>query len=298
LCGQLLAGKRTGTIGFFWISESAIANDFLSSTYLVHVTECATEMGYLVLTCILRNFCDKENIEHVKKIFMQERIDAGIFIGLNNNEPLIDELVSKNKIVGVFDYFRPECSEPNRISVNFEANTGMKAIDYVCGKGHRDIAIIDGNMNRYSSLKRHEGYLSGMQKHSVDMRREWMHSADITEESGYKATLDLISNCSKLPTVICCNNDSVAFGAYRALGEKGISVPGQMSVVGIDGHLRGRLVSPPLTTFEFDFRNFFYSLVSRTIAAIEMKPGVKTTEFIESKLVERGSVQDMNQAII
>jgi LacI family transcriptional regulator len=293
LCGQLLAGKRTGTIGFFWISDSPIANDIQSSSFFVHVTEAATELGYLVLACILKNLADKENIEHIKKIYMQERIDGGIFIGIDNNEPLIDELVSKNKFVGVFDYCRPERSEPNRISVNFETSTGMKSIDYVVSMGHTKIGILDGNPERYSCLKRHEGFLAGLEKHNIPLRKEWVRNADITEECGYKAAIELLSNCQELPTCICCQNDSVAFGAYKALKEKGISIPEQVSIIGIDGHFRGKLVNPPLTTFEFNFKKFFNSLVSRTIAAIEGKDGYDTTEFIESALVERGSVLNL-----
>ncbi|MDR1540859.1 MAG: LacI family transcriptional regulator [Clostridiales bacterium] len=294
LSGQLLAGKRTGTLGFFWISDSAIADDIQSSTFLVHVTESAAELGYLVLTCILKNLTDKENINYIKRIFLQERIDAGIFIGVNNNEPLLDELTSRGKIVGVFDHFRPDCNEPNRISVNFEIDTGGKAIDYVCGMGHKDIAIIDGNMNRYSSVKRHESFLSGLQRHNILIRREWMYYADVTEPSGYKAAKELLENCGQLPTVICANNDSVAFGVYHALEEAGISIPGQVSVIGIDGHVRANLVSPPLTSFAFDFRKFFFSLVSRTISAINQKEGNPLTEFIPSVLVERASCLKIN----
>ncbi|MDR1639864.1 MAG: LacI family transcriptional regulator [Clostridiales bacterium] len=295
LCGQLLAGKRTGTIGFFWISDSPIANDIQSSSFFVHVTEAATEMGYLVLACILKNLSDKDNIEHVKKIYMQERIDGGIFIGIDNHEPLIDELVSKNKIAGVFDYHRPECAEPNRISVNFETSTGIKAIDYAVSMGHTKIAILDGNPERYSCLTRHEGFLAGLEKHNIPIRKEWIANADITEEHGYKAALDFLSNAQELPTCICCQNDSVAFGAYKALREKGISIPGQISIIGIDGHFRGQLMNPPLTTFEFNFKKFFRSLVTRTISAIEGKDGYDTTEFIDSVLVERGSVLDLRK---
>jgi LacI family transcriptional regulator len=252
-------------------------------------------LGYLVLACILKDLTDKDNIEHVKKIYMQERIDGGIFIGINNNEPLIDELVSKNKIAGVFDYCRPECAEPNRVSVNFETNTGIKAIDYAVSMGHTKIAILDGNLERYSCLKRHEGFLAGLEKHNIPLREEWFYKADITEERGYMAALDLLANCRELPTCICCQNDSVAFGACKALKEKGISIPGQISIIGIDGHFRGKLLNPPLTTFEFNFKKFFRSLVTRTISAIEGKGGSDTTEFIDSVLVERGSVLNLRQ---
>lgn len=289
LSGQLLVGKRTGTLGFFWVSSGTIANDIQCSAFFVHVTETAAKLGYLVLTCIVTNLKDEKNIDWIKRIFMQGRIDAGIFIGVNNNEPLIEELITRGKIVAIFDHYQPDLNEPNRISVNFEVDTGEKVIDYVCGMGHRKIAVIDGNMNRFCSVKRHEGFIKGLQVHNIDIRREWMYYGDVTVNGGYNAARELLANCSELPTVICANNDSAAFGVYKALEEAAIKIPDQISVVGIDGHEGAKLVRPTLTSFAFDFEKIFYSLVSRTLDIIEKKEGVPLTEFFPSRLVERES---------
>lgn len=291
ISGQVLAGKKTGTIGLFWVSSGRIAYDSLSSSFFVHATECAAELGYLVLTCIVPNLKDEVNLNWIKRIFMQERIDAGIFIGVNNNEPLIDSLVSHGKIIGIFDHYQPEKKDKNLISVNFETNTGEKVIDYVCGLGHKKIAIIDGNMNRFSSLQRHEGFIRGMQAHHIEMHREWMYYGDVTERGGYSATKELLAYCKEkeLPTVICANNDAAAFGAYTALQEADILIPDQVSVIGIDGHERGKLTHPTMTTFGFDFKQFFSSLVSRVIAVVEQKENVPLSEFIPSILIERES---------
>lgn len=287
--GQLLVGKKTGTLGFFWVASGAIAKDIQCSEFFVHVTESAAKLGYLVLTCIVKNLKDEENINWIKRIFMQGRVDAGIFIGVNNNEPLIEELISKGKIVGIFDHYRPEKNDPNRVSVNFDVDTGEKVIDYVCSLGHRKIAVIDGNMNRFSCVKRHEGYIRGLQSHNIQIRHEWMIYGDVTEASGYDAAKWLLSNCSELPTVICANNDSAAFGVYQALTEAGIRIPDQISVIGIDGHEGAKMVHPMLTSFAYDFEKIFFSLVSRTIAVVEQKQDVLLTEFFPSQLVERES---------
>jgi LacI family transcriptional regulator len=263
-----------------------------SSIYFVSVMEAAAKMGYLVLTSILSDLADEENLEIVKRIFYQERIDAGIFIGVNNNEPLLEELIQRGKVVGVFDHFKPGYMERNRISLNFENETGGKMIDYVYEMGHRKIAVLDGNLNRFSSVKRHEGFIVAMQKHNIEIKSNWMYYAGITEIEGYKAAKALLGNCDgEYPTIICCNNDSVAIGAYKALEEMGFSIPKQISIIGIDGHKRGEYISPPLTTFAFDYGMFFSSLVTRVIGAVENKEGNRVIDFIPSTLVERKSVR-------
>ncbi len=211
-------------------------------------------------------------------------------INSSNNEPIIEELLSYGKILGLFDHFHEGEWEPNRISVNFEKNTGEKTIDYVYSLGHRRIAIIDGNMNRFSSVQRHEGYLRGLQKHNLEIRNNWIRYSGITTEKGYAAACELLDSCDgDYPTVICANNDSVAFGVYQAIEERGLCVPDDISVIGIDGHEKGMYTCPPLTTFTFDYEKMFSSLVSRTIDTIEEKADIAPTEFISSELIERSS---------
>ena len=51
-------------------------------------------------------------------------------------------------------------------------------------------------------------------------------------------------NCS----AICCANDLIAIGAIKALGERNLKVPNDISVVGFDDIQTSKLINPPLTT--------------------------------------------------
>ena len=290
LSGQTLAGKNTGTLGFFWVSETPIDNDIQCSAFFVHVTEAAASLGYLVLTCFVKNLDDEKNVQWVKRIFMQERIDAGIFVGVREDEPLIEELVQKGKIVGLFSHFRPDRNEPNRISVNFERDTGEKVADYVYGLGHRKVAAVLGSQRSHGLRMRRESFVRGMKRHGLELRPAWMQQAEPGPDGSYRAARKILDeSAGDWPTVICAGNDAAAFEVYRALEERGVAIPDQISVVGIDGHARGLLMAPPLTTFAFDFQKLFYSLVERTVRTAERQEGVPLTEFFPSRLVTRGS---------
>lgn len=296
LSGQLLVGKKTKTLGFIWVSGTggSIAKSIQCTAFLAHVTENAAKQGYLVLTCLVENLTEQKNIDWVKRIFMQERVDAGIFLGVDNEEPLVEELIAKGNIVAVFDHFHYDKNEGNRISVNFETDTGEKVINYLYDLGHREIAVIDGNMNRFSCANRHISFLKAMHTHQLLIRPEWMHFAELTEEGGYCATKQLLALSKELPTAICATNDAVAFGVYKALNEAGIKIPEDISVVGIDGHENVYYVTPSLTTFSFNFADVFHSLVSRTIAVVEEEENIPLTEFLASTLVEGGSCRNLN----
>lgn len=296
LSGQLLTGKLMKTIGFFWRSGGNIANNPLTSSYFVNTIEAAASRGYLVLTCILNDLDSEENINYIKKIFMEGRIDAGIIVGAGNNEPFIDELLDLGKIVGLFDYYHENEPIPNRITVNFDRASGEQTIDYLYSIGHRKISIIDGNMSRFSSMQRHEGYLRGILKHNLPIQNKWLTYGGITEESGYEAAKSLLERCNgDYPTAICACNDAVAFGVYRACGEYGLKIPEDISVMGIDGNLNGEYSNPPLTTISFDFKDMFYSLVTRVIDTINNEEAVERDVFIPGNLVLRKSCKHLEE---
>ena len=296
LSGQLLTGKRTNTIGFFWISNGVVGTDPLCNSYFIHVIDAAAAQGYLVLSCVLNNLTDTKNLNHVRQLFMQGRIDAGIFIGTNNQEPLIDELVEAGKIVGLFDYYHENEDIANRITVNFEINSGEKIIDYLYDLGHRKIGIVDGNMSRYTSLQRHKSFLRGLMKHHLIIQNKWLCFGGIASDDGYKAAKAMLQNCNDdYPTAICANNDSVAFGVYNACFERGLKIPEDISIIGIDGHINGCYTQPPLTTISFDFGEMFTSLVSRVIQTIEDPENeVSQNEYIFGTLIERSSCIKIN----
>ncbi len=290
ISGRLLSGGSTKTIGLFRVGRPGLAIDSLSSNYFMHMIDAATRRGYLVLSSIIPNLTDKANANHVRKIFMEGRIDAGLFVGVDNNEPLIDELTQRGMVMGLFDYYHEYEDTPNRLTVNFDPDAGEKAIDYLYSLGHRRIAVIDGNFCRISCLHRHESYLRGLIRHNLPIHNKWMASGGIVSEDGEKAAMQMLSSCmDDLPTAICANNDSVAFGVYRACRKLGLDIPGRISVIGNDGHENGLYSQPALTTLATDFRKMFSSLIDRVVDTLEKKEEVPQNVFMPSVLTERGS---------
>ena len=294
LSGQMLNGMRNKTIGLFWLSRSSIALDSLSSSYFMNIIDAASARDYLVLSCVLDNLTDEKNIRFVRKVFMEGRIDGGIFIGPNSNDPLITELAEGGEIVGVFDFDTSSIQSTSLIAANFESDSGEHAVDYLYKLGHRRIAIIDGDMSRLSSFQRHESYMRSMLRHGLTLRNDWLTYGGITQKSGYQAAKRMLESCmGDLPTAICANNDAVAFGVYDACRELGLRIPEDISVIGIDGHSHGAEIQPPLTTIGFKFRSIFTSLTSRVIDAIEEQSDIPQAEAFTGVLIERASCREV-----
>lgn len=292
LSAQVLAGKKTRTIGLFMIEAGHVSSDILSNMLLASIIENASSSGYYVLTHIIRNTRDEASVRGIKDIFYQRRIDGGIFIGAADDEPMLEELIAEGFIVGVVDQQpSPERNEPNRIVVNFDNDYGMTlAVDYLAELNHREIGIVCGDMARYSGPSKYEGFLAAMGRSGIPVRQEWVIPGGFHEKDGYEAIRSYLDGGGRLPTAIVMANDSVAFGAIRALRERGLSVPDDVSVVGFDDHALSARFQPALTTVKVDFDGMMSQLTGSVIARIEgAEPEEEAGKAASSRLIVRDS---------
>lgn len=267
---QVLAGKITKTIGLFLIEKGEVSSDVLTNTLVVSVIENASAAGYYVLTNIIRNTQDEEAVRGVKEIFYQRRINGGVFIGAAIHEPLIEELIQAGFVVAVVDQEPAKEAEPSRIAVNFDNELGMQqAVDYLVSLNHREIGVINGDMQRQSGPSKYEGYVKAMKKHGLAIHPQWVMPGDFNENSGYQAAKQLIDSRGDMPSAIIAANDSVAFGAMKAFKENGIQVPEDISVIGFDDHPISSMYHPALTTIKVDFKEMMSELTSALIRHIE-----------------------------
>nr|MBC9202439.1 LacI family DNA-binding transcriptional regulator [Paenibacillus sp. PL91] len=294
LSAQVLAGKRTRTIGLFMIDSGRVSGDSLSSLLLARIIDSASSHGYYVLTHIVRDMKEQEETRAIKESFYQRRIDGGVFIGAANHEPLIEELIAEGFMVAIVDQHLPGRSEPNRVVFNFDNETGVgQAIDYLVSLGHKRIGMINGDMNRYSGPSKWRGFQAAMSRHHLPLVSQWMLPGDFNEESGYHAIKEFMKTKTELPSAIFAANDSVAFGAIRALKESGIRVPQDISVMGFDDHILSAHYSPALTTIRVDFADMMDKLTKTLINSIENGSETFQTFAVSTELVVRHSCQSV-----
>lgn len=196
-------------------------------------------------------------------------------------------------VLGLFDHFVTGREESNRFMINFEADTGERAVDYLVSLGHRRVAVIDGDLNRLSSLQRHEGFLRGLRKNGVELRSQWLWGGSGRPSSPRQADIRqprrslACRGTGRRPSA--ATPDAAALGVYRAAAEEGIAIGRELSVLGIDGDAGGLAVTPQLTSFQFSFDKMFDSLVDRLIRCLEGEEDVPRLDVGTSCLVERGS---------
>lgn len=294
LSAQVLAGKRTRTIGLFMIDAGRVSGDSISSLLLARIIESASSKGYYVLTHIVRDLREPDEARTIKESFYQRRIDGGIFIGAANHEPLIEELITEGFMVAIVDQHLPGRTESNRLVFNFDNETGVgQAIDYLVNLGHKRIGIINGDMNRHSGPSKWRGFQDAMLRNDLPIAEQWILPGDFNEASGYKAIKTFLALKIELPTAIFAANDSVAFGAIRALNESGLRVPQHISIIGFDDHIRSAHYNPALTTIRVDFAGMMDKLTKTLISSIEIGAEGFKPIAVSTELVIRDSCQEV-----
>jgi LacI family transcriptional regulator len=277
------------------IEAGQVSSDMLSNMLISSVIENASIRGYYVLTYIIRDARDVVSIRGVKDIFYQRRIDGGIFIGAANYEPFIEQLIGEGYWVAVVDQSLPGQGEPNRIVANFDNERGvLQAVEYLASLRHRRIGMVSGDMRRYSGTSKLEGFYAAMKHFELSVHEKWILPGGFSEESGYNAIKQFISEGEELPTAMIMANDSVAFGAIRALQEHGIQVPCDLSVTGFDDHVLSSRFQPALTTLKIDFGRMMERLTAFLIEHIEHRTNEFTKFTVDMQLICRDSCREIS----
>ena len=124
---------------------------------------------------------------------------------------------------------------------------GILAVEHLIGRGHRRIAYI-GKPSLTSSQDRLSGYRAALERHGIAIDDDLAIVAEgSSERHGYDAVQRLL-NLAAPPSAIFFANDMLAIGAMKALEERQIRIPRNMSIVGFDDVPMAEFVSPPLTT--------------------------------------------------
>lgn len=119
------------------------------------------------------------------------------------------------------------------------------AAEHLIGLGHRRIGVISGPATLTTVLDRGRGIGEAAAAAGID-DVAWEHAA-FTRDGGRTATARLLESRADLTAIIALN-DTMATGALSVLRERGIAVPGQVSVTGIDDVQVAQDLAPALTT--------------------------------------------------
>jgi len=221
--------KRTNRIG---VIAPYISRWFFSQA-INGIEQSLREVG---MDLLLYNF---SQVDARQRIFQQKqlrgKVDAIIVVSMPPTDEEFTSLLSLGIPITTIGFSHDGCTS---IAID-DVLGGKVATHHLTDLGHREIAVLSGQRetayNFDVSGNRSKGYVEALNEVGVEWNPELEISGDFniyTSEIAMEAFL----RRKKLPTAIFCHSDEMAFGALKAIRNKGMRVPEDISVIGFDDH--------------------------------------------------------------
>jgi len=203
-------------------------------------------VGALLGSLNLRGSYDSSTIE---RWIADRRIDGLIFARCTRREEGLVTQAREAQLPMVF--IAPDenfAAGPVFVARNREA--ARMLTEHLIALGHRRFAFLGGPEKSVDAIERMGGLRDGLAAHQLEIDPAHVKFGETFPERGAVAYADqwLTVPRTVAPTAVVCGNDTLAIEFLRAILQRGVRVPDEVSVVGFDGVPEGALYWPGLTT--------------------------------------------------
>lgn len=245
LSARALRGDKTHTIGF--ISDMVTTTRYASGL-IEGAIAAAEEAGHVVL--VMETNGDPRRQAVAVEAVLDRQADGILFGAMRAREVGLPAVPSGTEVVMLN---AASAVHPRSVLPDEEAG-GRAAVNLLVEAGHRDGIALIGQRDQISAdllrsiavSRRMAGITSAMTEHGIEFVDEEPISIWVPDR-GYTATQAVLAR-GRAVTALLCLNDRIAFGAYQALADAGISVPDEVSVVSFDNDELASYLRPGLTT--------------------------------------------------
>lgn len=302
---------KTGMTPLLGLLVPSVANPFWGG-FAQQAEQVARTHGYQVL------LGNSGRDTRAEEQYADSLLALGIRGLIHGSSPLSQDhlarMTQRGMHVVTFDYRDPGSSAAPGHAVTYDSvsidNVAVArlAVEHLIALGHRRIGLLSGPLRTSSRQLRYAGYRAALGAAGIPLMSDLIWEATgadrapddaATSFDGYGdvegAELGRLGTISLMrreepPTAILAINDMYALGAYAATRDLGLTIPRDVSVVGIDDIAFAKIASPPLTTVRQPLNALLTAAIPRLIARIEGRDaGEPTHRTIPAELVVRES---------
>ncbi|MET9131814.1 LacI family DNA-binding transcriptional regulator [Streptomyces antibioticus] len=165
---------------------------------------------------------------------------------------------------------------------------GVTATEHLTALGHERVAVVCGPRRTPCSGARVAGYRSALASAGLPVRAEYLRDGGFDESTARRRTRELL-DLPEPPTAVFVCSDRMALGVYRAVLERGLRIPYDVSVVGFDDLPESRWASPALTTVRQPLAEMAATALRLLVRMMDGERPEGTRTELSTRLVERAS---------
>ncbi|MEU7988939.1 LacI family DNA-binding transcriptional regulator [Streptosporangium canum] len=272
---RALASGRTGMIGLLCGS----LEDLWQQALAVGIGRALKDNDRYAL--ILDATGDPSRERTLARQLRDQRVDALIVQPVDPAAPLWAELCESLPVVSIGDSL---AGARTAGEVVFDNRAGVTlALEHMRDRGHRHIAVLTPTRASTPDRPADVHVLAETARLGLDIEV-------VTAPQALAAATDVARRMlAGGHRAFFCFADSIAYGVYAASAEQGLRIPADVSVMGYDDHPMSGLLSPGLTTVDWDIDGIVRAAVRLVVAAAD--GNTRRRRIVQApELRERGSV--------
>ena len=255
------------------ISNSARSpfQDYNVANIVGGIADAAAAAGYR-FSCQI--YSRKTPDDAVFDWFRNKEIAGLIYYGMRMPDHWVDTFKQDDfKTVGIS--IDPACGLPCVNVDNYGAS--FELTGHLIRSGRRRFLYIAGTETAYPGRERLRGFLDALEANEIEFSRENILSANFDRNQAAALIRSLWIHGKLDFDAVVCANDYMAAGVIQALQEAGIHVPETTAVAGADNNSLCEIISPPLTSFDyqsFELGRAAFSLLKDLIDTLRCSSGI------------------------
>jgi LacI family transcriptional regulator len=275
-----LASGRSSVIGLVIPTADLLADPYgVAITHAVGRAAAANDLGLML------HLAAEEPGQTVHHILSDGMIDGLVISSVAVGMTWVDDLFASS-LPTVLIGTHPSRDDVIGVDVENVESTAA-AVTHLFEQGCARVGCITGLMQRADARARLDGFHRAHARAGRTVSPELVVAGDFTRRGGARAAATLLGHGVD---GIFASNDETAVGAMWALARRGVSVPGQVKLVGFDGTAVDEFHEPTLTSVSQPFAEIGRTAVDLLRALTQGQRDVSSA-VLEPTLVVGGSSQ-------
>lgn len=290
LIAKSLVLKKTKTIGLI-IGD--ITNPFYPEI-VKSVEEIANKNDFNIILCN-SDYSPEKELKHLRML-IDKRVDGVLLMPVGKKNTSITYLKTNNIPFTLMDTIPSEKYDTNCVFIDQEYGAYI-ATKFLIENGHYKIALINGPLTISPCQQMKNGFLKALKENNIVFEKQFFLECDLKTSGSYKVLKDFLEkNKKNLPTGLLFISDTTALGAYDAIYESAMSIPGNFSLIGNDDIPESKHFTPPLTTISPPKNDLGVAGINLLLEELENINSIKSYKQIRllPQLIIRNSTKKIN----
>ena len=207
-----------------------LSNAFITSI-ISSMEDILRKHDYAVIVCDCRS--DPKREKEAVEFLLHRRVDGLINMATDATGAHLKAALSAGIPVLLVDRLIDSLRGKVSAVVIDNIHASYQAVRKLTELGHRQIGLVLGSPNLYTTNQRLTGYLNELKEAGITPSDDYIRYGDYTMDGGYQAVQSLLK-LKKRPTALFVTNFEMTLGTMLALQHSGVRVPEDLSVIGFD----------------------------------------------------------------